>query len=555
MRAYLLFLVSLLRDCGSKRTASIPTPPAVPMIPNRSVNVVAYGAVPNDGKDDTQAIQNAIDDLQSKGGGSVMFPAGRYDISIQPTSTICSPSNTSANCRPHPLALVLYSKLRLASADATNRATLRLADNQGNYEAIMATAEYWFPLEDFVLENVIIDANGPNNPVRRPAGSDACCENSPDFGIGYNQTQRYALRVYIGARLLVDNVRFLASVNTNVVTFNGEDVTDGEIKNSRFESVGQDLVDFDHSSIYTSGKRFRIIDNTFTSKNGPGTLGARTAIEIHGDDQLVKNNEISGFTFGVNVVGDTASGSERQVYINNTIEGAVTGFVLWAFHDNGSTEKTLKDTHIRQNKVTLNGDAWLNANLTFDATFVAGILLEASSLSPIADLVITDNTFTISNATGFRSNYEETRSGGIVLDRYQQPELGIDHLIIENNLIENSLGPGIFITVPIGSTTKRSRIVKNTIVDPVRGKELRYEEAKQTRAGIYLAKESDGSVVTIPVRAKNLRIARNKIQGNPSKLVNGIAVLSRCARNCVVKRNSVTPSSVPLYNLGQNWIQ
>jgi Pectate lyase superfamily protein len=296
MRAYLLFLVSLLRDCGSKRTASIPTPPAVPMIPNRSVNVVAYGAVPNDGKDDTQAIQNAIDDLQSKGGGSVMFPAGRYDISIQPTSTICSPSNTSANCRPHPLALVLYSKLRLASADATNRATLRLADNQGNYEAIMATAEYWFPLEDFVLENVIIDANGPNNPVRRPAGSDACCENSPDFGIGYNQTQRYALRVYIGARLLVDNVRFLASVNTNVVAFNGEDVTDGEIKNSRFESVGQDLVDFDHSSIYTSGKRFRIIDNTFTSKNGPGTLGARTAIEIHGDDQLVKNNQISGFT-------------------------------------------------------------------------------------------------------------------------------------------------------------------------------------------------------------------------------------------------------------------
>jgi hypothetical protein len=68
-------------------------------------------------------------------------------------------------------------------------------------------------------------------------------------------------------------------------------------------------------------------------------------------------------------VGDTVSASERQIYVNKTIDGAVTGFVLWAFHDKGSAEKSLKDTHIRQNKVILDGDAWLNANLTFDATF------------------------------------------------------------------------------------------------------------------------------------------------------------------------------------------
>jgi Right handed beta helix region len=182
-------------------------------------------------------------------------------------------------------------------------------------------------------------------------------------------------------------------------------------------------------------------------------------------------------------------------------------------------------------------------------------VLEASSWSPIPDLVISDNTFTITNSNGFRSNYAETRSGGIVLDRYQKPELGIDHLVIDNNLIENALGPGIFIGVPVGSAAKLSRIVQNTIVNPVRGSELRYEEAKPTRAGIYLAKQSDGSLVTVPVRAKNLRIARNTIRGNPSKLVHGIAALSGCARNCVVRRNTVTPSSVPLYNLGQNWIQ
>jgi Pectate lyase superfamily protein len=360
--------------------------PAAPVIPNRSLSVATYGAIPNDNKDDTKAIQTAIDTLRARGGGSVLFPAGRYDISIQPKSSTCTPSLTSSACKPHPQALVLYSKLRLASSNATSSATLRLRNNQGNYEAVMATAEYWFALEDFVLENINIDGNGPNNPVNRSANSDPCCDNSPDFGVGYDQTPRYALRVYLGARVLVNNVRFLNQTNVNVITFNGDPFSDGEIKNSSFEGVGNDPVDYDHSSIYTTGKRIRIINNTFTSKAGPGTLGARTAIEIHGDDQIVANNKISGFTFGVNVVGDTATGGERQVYANNTIDGVVSAFVIWAFPDDGYTGKTLKGVDIRNNKITLNGDAWLNANLTFEAESVSGIQLEAANESPIASL-------------------------------------------------------------------------------------------------------------------------------------------------------------------------
>ncbi len=50
--------------------------PEVPIIEN----VADYGAVPNDGIDDRTAIQNAIDDAYSAGGGAVFLPAGTYDI-------------------------------------------------------------------------------------------------------------------------------------------------------------------------------------------------------------------------------------------------------------------------------------------------------------------------------------------------------------------------------------------------------------------------------------------------------------------------------------------
>jgi hypothetical protein len=374
--------------------------------------------------------------------------------------------------------------------------------------------------------------------------------------LGYDQTSRYALRVYLGARLLVNNVGFLNQVNVNVITLNGDLLSDGEIKNSSFEGVGNDLVDYDHSSIYTTGKRIRVINNSFTSKAGPGTLGARTAIEIHGDDQLVDNNNISGFTFGVNVVGDTATGGARQVYTNNTISGVVSGFVIWAFPDDGYTGKTLKGVEIRNNQITLDGDAWLNANLTFKAESVSGIQLEASNSSAIATLAIVDNTITFTNVKGFRSNFGETRSGGMVFSLYKNPQLGIERLIIVRNRVENALGPGVFISVPIGGDTA-SRISSNTIIAPARGNELRYDEAKNTRAGIYIAKESQGSVRVIPVTTKNLELANNKIQdtANPSNVAYGVSALSACTSNCLAKRNNVLPASVQLYNIDQSWTQ
>ena len=50
-----------------------------PVFPDYTVNVTDFGAVANDGKLDTKAIQSAIDHVSEKGGGKVVVPAGTFD--------------------------------------------------------------------------------------------------------------------------------------------------------------------------------------------------------------------------------------------------------------------------------------------------------------------------------------------------------------------------------------------------------------------------------------------------------------------------------------------
>ncbi|WP_409301235.1 right-handed parallel beta-helix repeat-containing protein [Peribacillus sp. SCS-155] len=51
------------------------------------INITKTGAIPNDGKLDTNAIQRAIDDVASSGGGIVDIPAGTYDVAVDTDGT------------------------------------------------------------------------------------------------------------------------------------------------------------------------------------------------------------------------------------------------------------------------------------------------------------------------------------------------------------------------------------------------------------------------------------------------------------------------------------
>ncbi len=501
----------------------LPTPP---QIANLSASVTQFGAIPNDGIDDTKAIQTAIDTIAQQGGGSVIFPPGTYHLSIQRQGK-------------HLQALKLRSGVRLA-ASKTSGAILKLADRQGNYESIMGTEEYGTPLTDFVMTGLTIDSNGQNNPVLAPEGRNG--KISPDFGDDQIFLPRTVVRVYMGKRIRLDRNRFTNQTAVWSVVVNGtlDGMTDVAITNSRFDNVGGNAVDFDHSSIYTQGSRMLVAQNTFVSRFGPGTKGARTAIEIHGSDQTVRNNTISGYTNGINVTGTGTPRSQRQLYQDNFIDGANTGFMLWYhLHKGGSPHQpALENVIIRHNTININSDNWLTPGIVSDKGPTAGILLDPNSDAPIRALTIADNRINFVNAKPV--NYSHDRfSSGITLWKYTHPDAPIDRLTISGNQIINAPGAGIWSNAALGGAGS-SQIENNTIVNPARSNRLSEDNSGLSRAGIYLQVNSHN---------QNLHIQQNTIVDTlkPTQLKYGIVADSTCAGTCGIQKNIVkAPASTPV---------
>src|SRR4051794_41001446 len=49
-------------------------------LPSFSANIVSFGATPDDGIDDSFAIQAAFNYVASRGGGKVFIPAGKWNV-------------------------------------------------------------------------------------------------------------------------------------------------------------------------------------------------------------------------------------------------------------------------------------------------------------------------------------------------------------------------------------------------------------------------------------------------------------------------------------------
>ncbi|MEG3971431.1 glycosyl hydrolase family 28-related protein [Microcoleus sp. T2B6] len=461
-----------------------------------TVSVKDFGAIGNGIADDTSAIQKAIDAVDGSGGGILFFPTGIYKVSINPGSL---------------QAITIRPKVILSGSGHHN-SIIKLADRQGNYSAILAGEKPKTDLSDFGMYNIAIDGNGTANPV------------SSESELEGNTKHRYALRIFAGKRIHIAGCRFTSLNNVNAISVNGELlVSDVEIKNNIFELIGGGSVDYDHSTIYSHAKKVRISHNYFSSRDGAGTPGARTAIEIHGDDQIVDNNIIHGFTNGIYVTGFAIS-SNNQTIAHNIIKEANTGIAIWSyFYKTNTTNPAIGNCTISHNQISLNINDWRKLG---GDTSSAGIWLEPRSDAPIENLNILNNQIYFSNFSGNGSGGDNL-ANGIKLWRYKFPKVVTKNLRILGNTIENSLGGGIYISMPIVG----GEISHNTILNPGRssGSFNDYYRAAIIVDGLFdRVKVNDNSLV-------------DNQTANTMKA--GIIWESNCVANCEVKRNSLQVAS------------
>jgi Pectate lyase superfamily protein len=471
------------------------------------LSVRQFGAIGNGVIDDTKAIQATIDSVVKNGGGTIFFPAGTYKILIQPQAS---------------RALTIDKNVVLKGA-GYQKSVIKLGDRQGNYSTILAGSSLDRDLSSFSLQHLTIDANAANNPT----ASEQSFKQNKD---------RFVLKIYAGRNIRVENCRFTNIKDINVLTINNDKlISDIVVQNNRFDGIGGGSFDHDHSTIYIHGKRSLIAQNTFTSSNGSGTYGARTAIEIHGDEHRVINNRISGYTYGINATG-VASSSKNQRIEGNTITGAHTGILLWSYLLKGQQVEGqqvapgLENLSIDRNQIEIDVAGWRKL---WGNSPNQGIALEPDSNAPIKGLNITNNTIEFRNVKDAGKN-SDTLAAGIVLWRYKTPQVGSENVAIAQNTIRNPLASGIYIAMPI----QQLEIAQNNIFNAGQGQ---YPFHPHYRSGLIISLKSMSTT----------QIQKNQFMDDQPQptMTAGMLWQGTCAQGCVQRENRLVvraSAKVPL---------
>jgi len=470
-----------------------------------NVSVADYGAAGNGAQDDTVAIQKALDAVGQAKGGEVYFPPGSYVISVKS-------QGASLNVR---------SKVRLRG-QSPQQSVLRLI-TQGRFETVLRPD---LGAVQVAVEDLGFDLNGLNNPMQPSTGG----------GLGTIGTNgvRTAIAFHGGSDLAVRRCRFfnIAGVQTIAAVDAGRTprLKNVVIIDNTFEEVGGGSIDYDHSTIYTEGDGVLVAGNVFSSRHGPGTLGATTAMEIHGPNQRVLNNNINGYDIGVIASGIYPFSSINQLYQSNRISGVALGIRIWLTSWSNTPQPVMKNIRIRDNDITVDVQSWRGVPVggggVQDNLGTAGIVWVDSGLdTALEDLDVINNHIRSVNIGTPPLNFSSLHNG----IRFHIPANVApgSRIRILDNLIENPPAAGLYFDRPLRGVL----VSGNTVINP-----------GSSEGGLQVG---DARGIRVAGQTRDFYILDNAfIDDHPApRMAGGIYELSSNLNNCSYGSNKVQLAS------------
>lgn len=431
----------------------------------------AFGALGDGTTDDTAAIQAAID-AAAAGSGLVLLPAGTYKVSI-------GTSGRALTAKP---GVVL-------SGVGRGLSVIRLKDGvvgvPSNYRAIIEPVSGdGSPATDisgWQLRDLTIDLNGTNNPVG--------AETDLDLG-----NRRCAFQYRKGTDVVVAGCGFRDIRGRNTVLARSRAVGDVQrfwCLNNTFEIGAGNEVDYDVSVIYTECEGAHIEGNELV---GPASTvnGARTAIEIHGSDQIVRGNRIADFTNAV-ILAQRVGGEGDNVQVTgNVMTRVLKGVRIWSVPSAGWAYQAgrfaLTNVRVSGNSMHLDRDRWRALTPSTEAAPVpVGVTSEARpALAETQDVVqeLPSRNVVIENneiyfAPSVEMSSADDAGAGIGLRTSWGDTVVWEQVTVRGNTIVEPLAAGVRWNI----NCKRGRIEQNEIVNAGQST----NEAAAWRAGVNVA--------------------------------------------------------------------
>lgn len=361
-----------------------------------------YGASP-DLADNKAAIQAAIDAAYDAGGGAVVIPNGVFNV--QP------PSGGNA--------LTARDKVTLLGFGAGS--VIRVANDMPDYGGVVGSTP---GVSGFVVDGVTFDMNAENN----------------ECSVG--SVGRMAIRIFgTGVDNVIRHCRFINIDAINTVTFNGLGLVGVTIEGCSFIDIQGE--DHDYSAIYTRANDVVIANNRFASKRSGDTVpsAAVCAIETHGGRVSVTGNVITSLNRGMNITG-IAIESDGSSVVGNTIYDAMSGIVLYSWHNPSGSGAALRDTVVAGNSVRLNPQIWTAVGYDSANDWCRGIAFDGADLDPTWNMSIIGNVITYDADLGTVSDgMANLLSAGIT---FYRSNTSTDRLLnISNNTVQGALCSGI----------------------------------------------------------------------------------------------------------------
>ena len=315
---FIVGAVAVLCGCGGGETSVVAVPPvnpvpvapescqlpALPSKPANVVNVQSFGALPDDGLDDTLAIQTAINSLQP--GQWLVFPAGTYEhrtrLTVRtPGVVLWSEGATLRATNPDDMAVMLAADgASIYNFTLTAVTVSRLYAPWHARIAVYDETERGTPLRDNVVQgNRVVNGGEPGTATANSASTAGIyVEYADNFLVAGNEIKRS----------LADGIQVVRGARNGRVLFN-------TVRESGDDMIG--LVSYIASGDWTL----------------ESAASEAANLERRRDRELVRNvvvayNDVSGQYFGrgISVVG----GADITISHNSISKTAEAAAILVA---------------------------------------------------------------------------------------------------------------------------------------------------------------------------------------------------------------------------------
>lgn len=349
-----------------------------PEFPDYSVNVLDYGAVPNDDKLDTEAIQKAIDEVSEKGGGKVVVPSGTFDvgaIELKSNVNLCLEKEdtlllytrdiTEEN---YPLVFAHYEGSAcynwspfIYAKDAENIALTGEGTLDGN-----ADADHWWNWsKTYNPDGTTTSPSSADAKVLRQQTDDGVAFEERIFGEGHYLRPNF-YQVINCTNVLVEGVTFKNSpmwiMNPVLCTnFTARGVT---VDTHGYNNDGCDPENCNY--VLIEDCYFNTGDDCIAVKAGRNKDGRDLGEQGYPTQNLIiRNNNFANGHGGIAMGSEMSGGIKNLFADNNTFDSPNLNYAL-RFKTNAQRGGYIENVYLRNSTVKSVGDASVHATMLYD---------------------------------------------------------------------------------------------------------------------------------------------------------------------------------------------